>query len=721
MTTENEALDQLDEPDGTGKAAPPSPPESPEATPHSGTGIIVLHVLAIVVATGLVFANTLKNSYQLDDAYRIKDNPALEQVWPPWRHFLDPRTSTTLPKLVQFRPLLPLTLSIDFAIADYLKVDRLVANHVGNILIHGLSAILLYLLFVELLTHWPRRKFKEDRGPPREPAFWAALFFAVHPVSGVPVNYLCSRDLLLMMFFATWALLAYVRMRRKGGNPLHWVLVILLLVLSMCSKTNAVVFPSLILFFELLLVGSRLLHWKVWLRILPFVIVVVGFFVYTKVALNFSDVDNVVIERASRLEYPLTQARVHTFYYLRNIVWPFEIRPRPHIDAVTSFADLRMLLGAFIILASLYLCWHIRRTAPIVAFCIMCYWLFFAPTSSIVALRSMATDYRQYPSLGFLFLALSLLVFFLVKTRLRLLVFGCLLGWFTWTSVQMNRLWIDNETLWEQSVKYGGSALSYLNYGVALMTHDGPAAEKQFKHALEMSPDYVFVHINLGTLYVHQGRTEEGLSHLARAVKINPSWAVSYFWQAKGLLRAGKIWEAAAAATQAVTLDPRVPSYQELANHIFALAAGNASQISSSNDWLALFKAGFAHQQAGKNELAIELYLEFLETQPNYTQANFNLAYAYMQTNQPATAIPYFKKALALKSTYLEAHLHLSTCYGEVGNIVEAARHKQLHDEWPRQRKDSPSHTYRSPNRLGPFQLDSDTPFATDTPGTENP
>ena len=72
----------------------------------------------LVLLPALVFANTLRNGYHLDDFYRVVGNPELERFWPPHRHFLDPRTSATLPHLVQYRPLLPLSLSVDVALAD---------------------------------------------------------------------------------------------------------------------------------------------------------------------------------------------------------------------------------------------------------------------------------------------------------------------------------------------------------------------------------------------------------------------------------------------------------------------------------------------------------------------------------------------------------------------------------------------------------------------------
>ena len=42
--------------------------------------------------------------------------------------------------------------------------------------------------------------------------------FAVHPVAGLPVNYLTARDLLLMQGFAAASRGVYVRMRARGGE-----------------------------------------------------------------------------------------------------------------------------------------------------------------------------------------------------------------------------------------------------------------------------------------------------------------------------------------------------------------------------------------------------------------------------------------------------------------------------------------------------------------------
>jgi hypothetical protein len=58
-----------------------------------------LDLALIVLAAGVAFHNIFQNSFHLDDFYRVVGNPGIQQVHPVWRHFVDPSTSTTLPRI----------------------------------------------------------------------------------------------------------------------------------------------------------------------------------------------------------------------------------------------------------------------------------------------------------------------------------------------------------------------------------------------------------------------------------------------------------------------------------------------------------------------------------------------------------------------------------------------------------------------------------------------
>lgn len=83
------------------------------------------------------------------------------------------------------------------------------------------------------------------------------------------------------------------------------------------------------------------------------------------------------------------------------------------------------------------------------------------------------------------------------------------------------------------------------------------AAESAAREALARDPDLAMAHNALGFARLY-GRFDVGgaLSHFARAVEIDPNYAMAHHWRAGALAAAGRVDEAVAAAEHAVNLDP---------------------------------------------------------------------------------------------------------------------------------------------------------------------
>ena len=281
------------------------------------------------------------------------------------RHFVDPSTMSTLPQITQYRPLLPLTLSLNYAIHG----DSLPGYHLVNLALHLVTSVLVFFLCVELLRHWRHEPLPSDRA--HVAATVTALLFAIHPVSGILVNYISGRDLLMMQLFLLASFLAYVRMRRLGASGWRLSLVLLLFVLSLLSKTNGVALPVLIFTFEIVLNRQRVSARAPWLQTLPFVAVVGSFFLFTEKVLAFSDFSKLGFGQGGPHVYPLTQARVHLTEYLFNVFWPLKVRQAPEALLAHSLFEPWVLLGALTILASLVLALVLRRRRPVIAFCVL--------------------------------------------------------------------------------------------------------------------------------------------------------------------------------------------------------------------------------------------------------------------------------------------------------------------------------------------------------------
>ncbi|MBT5548995.1 MAG: tetratricopeptide repeat protein [Nitrospina sp.] len=651
-------------------------------------------LVLIALLSCVVYSNTLDNDYFIDDDNIVLGNPAIKKVWPLSRHFSDFSTYSTRPEFEIFRPLVPLTLSINYAISGGHSRS---GYHIFNIGVHTLSAMIAYLLCLELLCQtslWGDRPTRH-----RWLALFVATVFAVHPVSGIPVNYISGRDLLMMEFFSMSSFLLYIRMRRIGDSWWQWFFVLLLSLLSLCSKQNAVVMPGLIFAYECTVRQRSFSTLFPWLRAAPFGALVAGVLIYSHLASSFSIFNqavsgwNPVI--APRIEapwmYPLMQLRAHLSHYAINFIWPLSIHLGPVEDGTIQWTESLLWLGLIFVLGTIYLAWRIRRDQPIISFCIFAYWIAFIPTSSIVPLHVIIAHYRAYPSSFYIYLALGLTVFQMFNRKVLVGICLTTLVYFSAIAVYLNTTWKNGETLWKHSIAQNWPRKNPVNYlNVAMNLGDVNQREIYLRKSLEIAPYYTLAKINLGLLLIHKGQKEEGLDLVKEGAAHNFDQGQGYHWLAIAYNRTGKVAEAAEAAAKAAHLHPW-SKYQYKAG----LLLQNAGRYEDSITYLKAvqepypgyertgFLLGFAHQQAGRNLEAIESYQDYLGRKPRDSQAQFNLAYAYLGQGEFAKAVEGFRNVLDLKPAYYEAHLHLSTCYKKLGDDKKSQEHSKI---WERRR-----------------------------------
>jgi len=142
--------------------------------------------------------------------------------------------------------------------------DHAPGYHVLNVVLHAISAILLWLVLRELNI----------------PGAWlAALVFAIHPVNVATAGWISEQKNTLSMMFYAVAILLYLRFDAGG----RWGLYVLSLgayLLALFSKTGVVMLPVALLGCAWWLHGR--LRWTDWRRSAPF-FVLSGFFGLTTV------------------------------------------------------------------------------------------------------------------------------------------------------------------------------------------------------------------------------------------------------------------------------------------------------------------------------------------------------------------------------------------------------------------------------------------------------
>ncbi|MEQ8168498.1 MAG: tetratricopeptide repeat protein [Candidatus Eremiobacterota bacterium] len=503
----------------------------------------VTHIVYIYLISIIVFSNSFHNAYQLDDFHTVVNNPAIRHIHPVWRHFTDPSTIGTLPGNISYRPLLPLSLSLTYAVWGY----NVVGYHMYNLFFHIGASIFLYLFFLELLTF--NSENSENKSFYRVISFFGVLLFSIHPISGFCVNYICGRDNIMMQAFLALSLYIYTKMRKSKETPLKWAAVIFFFLLALLSKIMVLIVPFLILEFELIMAKSSIRSWKTWARVLAFQLSVLFVWLYVRFGTIIYGTTAAYMGTSpkERLYYLMTQFKMHLFYYLRNFIYPFPVRGLPDCEVVTSPADIKMIIGFIFIVFTIIAAWHMRKKLPLLSFSIAAYWTMFIPSSSIFPLFQYIADRWMYPSLPYLTLVVSLLVFRYVKNRkIAVSIVTVISLYFCITSYVMNTHWKDAISFNSQSVKYGTNEIGYLNLGVAYLKVDSNKAKYYYEKTVKKYPRYYLAHINLGFWYINHGEKEKGLAIVKKGLDLTPrgSKSTGHYWYAKALEETGRKEEA---------------------------------------------------------------------------------------------------------------------------------------------------------------------------------
>ena len=628
-------------------------------------------VVFLVVSTFLVFFNTFNNDFHLDDGNSIVSNPAIRKITPLLRYFTDISVLSSYAPNRQFRPFLPLSLSINYALDKYNPVGY----HIFNLIFNSISSILIFFILIEIQKQvFP----SEDATKQTNIAFVSAALFAVHPVSGITINYISNRDLVLMQMFLSASFLVYVRMRRTRETVLGYLFVLFMLACSILSKTNPVVMPLLIIIYEIFIMKAKITDPKTWARAASFAAIIILFFLYTKYCLRFLDVQHLVpTDRNSFLSYFPTQAKLHLFVYMTNFFFPFNIHLEPYVDRI-KITDPFAAAGILFIAASVFVAVKLREKNPLIAFCILAYWIMMLPDSSFMPLHEWRVDYRPYPSSPYLYFLIFNVSHEYLKPRFFKALFVVFFVYLSFSSFFINRLWRTDYSLWSYSVKKGGNPIAYQNLAISCI--DEYEKQKYLETSLSMSPYYLFPKINYAMFYTRMGAANKAIITMKSALELNPSNPLTHIWFSKTYEFLNMKKDALKEAQLAVKYDPRNLEYLYSAASLaqsqgeYALSLGYTIPVikEDPNYGDIYFLHGFALQKTGRLDECISAYRTFIKTNPQNSQVWFNLGYALKDKGEYREAAECFDKVLGLKPDYDEARLHLLYCYDKLGEGLSA-------------------------------------------------
>jgi len=501
---------------------------------------------ALLVLCAVLYANSLRGSFQFDDATSIVSNPAIRSLDPrAWWAFWPGR-------IVSYA-----SFALNYA-AGQLEVP---GYHLVNLLVHAAAGIAAWAVV---------RRLVEFAAPGRD-ARWVALaagaIFCAHPLQTQAVSYVVQRSTSLgyALYFAAIAFhLAALRRSMMGEKDLPWRVGALLCTgAAVLSKESMLSLPFAVLLVDAIAVRGVPGRLR---RIAPYFLVGLGLplLVVLTGGSRFGVAGGSLggeTQDVERWTYFWTQASALA-RYLGLLVWPvgqnvdheLAWRHSP-IDGPTP---LFLLLHAALIGLGILL---VRRGRRLEALGILWFYLLLAPSSSLFPIRDPIFEHRLYGALLGPALLAGLAIERLARRHARgaafvLCMLVVLLGGLT---VHRNRVWATPLSLWEDSVAKSPHKARPRTAFAAALGQAGrlPEARRELEAAVRLDPNYAPAWNNLGQLKVRMGEPAAGLDDLRRATELDPRSDSAWFNLAVALARSGELPEAEFAYRRTLELRPR--------------------------------------------------------------------------------------------------------------------------------------------------------------------
>ena len=618
-----------------GKTQASKPSEPKKSFSLQAKLAFLLGIIALIV-----YANTLKNDYVLDDFTVIKNNSivtkgmsAIPQIFAtPYRRgwFI---TTNDL-----YRPL-----SLAMFATEYQMFDGSAkAGHFVNIVLFAGGVIFLFLFFDELFD---RKKTVV--------AVIAALLFAVHPIHTEVVANIKSRDELLCFFFAFLSLNVFLKYTRSGKMS-HLVGGALCLFLSFLSKETVITFlaviPFIFFFYKnedrkkslYITVGSILVA-GIFLAIRYSVLSAYG----ANTTSHVSFMDNMLVKAPSAVSRFATEVLI-LGQYVKMLFVPYPLICDYSFNSIpfATFGNIWVLASfatyLFFGVFGVYRLFKNQRDPY--AFGILFFLMTIVLFSNIPFLigAAMAERFLFFASAGFCLLIALLIEKFLVGegsdvmtalTNVKVMgvvVPVCIV--FAGIAINRNADWMDNITLFRADVKNAPND-ARVNYylGTEMVVEIAKA---------EQNPS------------VKKLITDSGIVYLKRALSIYRDYDDANAAVGDAYFRSGVYDSAEYYDKRALEITPT-----------FATAINNLAGVYFVN---------------GNYSLAIDYCRKALVLNPSFTNAYTNLGLCYIRLNKSDSALNNLYKAVAIDPNFQSSYENLVVVYKAMGKADSVKKYEAI-------------------------------------------
>ncbi|MEL6635878.1 MAG: tetratricopeptide repeat protein [Bacteroidota bacterium] len=678
---------------------------------------VPLHVGFILLLSLLLYGNTLRHDYTQDDALVIYDNMYTTQglagvpgilKYDTFKGFFKVEGKDKLVSGGRYRPLTLVWFALQWELFKRPKKDErgqivrdLDGNtvyegntfiyHFGNVFFYGLTGIVLFLLLLRLF-----RSGSEDRA--FFIAFVATLLFMVHPIHTEAVANIKGLDEIMTLLGSLATV--YLALRSYQDEKASLLIAAAgIFFLSLFSKENAITFVAiipLVFYFFTPAKPATIARYG-----LPFLGVAIAFLFVRAGVLGWDfgapsrELMNnpfLKLEGGQWVFLSFGEKMAIVFFtlgkYLQLLFFPrtltHDYYPR-QIDLM-GWGDWEVLLSLVVYLAlGLYALRGLLKKDPL-SFGILYYLLTLSIVSNIVfpVGTNMSERFLFMPSVGFCLVVALLAYRFWQGEKVgqsgpyATLVLGSVViaaGLLALKTVDRNRAWKDNFTLFTNDVQYSPNSAKLRNSAGAVLSirsqSEKDASKKKamleealvhLNEAVRIHPTYENAFLQLGNTYNYLQQYPQAIEYYDRVLQLDPNDVNGTNNKGIALRDAKRFAEAIAHFQQLYALgSPKKEvdlklayTYEEAGKHYSGLGQQDraigyfqqAMPLSSDRDKLTYF-IGVAHSLKKDFPQAIaslEKALSMTEKEENKVNIYRALASVHREAGNPAKAAEYTRR-----------------------------------------------------------------------------
>src|SRR5450432_3725233 len=474
--------------------------------------------------------------------------------------------------------------------------------HVFNVLFHCFTTFLIFAIV--------RRLVGRLTGLPNQTrdllAAFAALVFLLHPAQTESVAYIAGRSESLSSLFAAAAYAIFLYRPRAALSWVTSAALLSLFALAVFSKEQAIVLPALFLLTDVWLNPGQAFrairgNWRLYLPIAAVGLAAVAVFRNLIMSVGTGSGGGSAgfgMKDLTWYQYLFTQFRA-VFVYIGTFLFPVHLTLDWDFPISKTILDHGAIVGLVVLAALAAAAWHFRRRFPLAALGYFVFLLLLSPTSSILPIRDPVAERRMYlPMLGLLLILVDLMRG--LKIDRKTLAAACLVVLLVAAAVTHARaeVWSTPISLWEDTVrKSPNKGRDHLQLASAYYDHGSfDLAVNEYQKAARLEPPEYSMLVNwalacdalnqpenaiaklrqaasldatahvysqIGMVYGKRGQMKDAMEALDQAEKIDPNFAMTYYYKGVVNLSIKDLPGAAANFVRALAADPTLQAARD--------------------------------------------------------------------------------------------------------------------------------------------------------------